>query len=70
MSTKRSNLFILCLLGSLSVVSPFAIDMYLPAFPELAREFDVPTTTIALTLSSYFIGIALGQLVYGPLLDR
>ena len=70
MVTKRSNFFILCLLGSLSVVSPFAIDMYLPAFPELAREFDVPTTTIALTLSSYFIGLALGQVVYGPLLDR
>jgi DHA1 family bicyclomycin/chloramphenicol resistance-like MFS transporter len=67
---KRSNLFILCLLGSLSVVSPFSIDMYLPAFPDLAREFAVPTTTIALTLSSYFIGLALGQVVYGPLLDR
>ncbi len=70
MSTQRSNLFILSLLGSLSVVSPFAIDMYLPAFPELAVEFGVPSTTIALTLSSYFIGLALGQIVYGPLLDR
>ncbi len=70
MSAKRSNLFILSLLGSLSVVSPFSIDMYLPAFPDLAVEFGVPTTTIALTLSSYFIGIALGQVIYGPLLDR
>jgi MFS transporter, DHA1 family, multidrug resistance protein len=69
-SSKRSNLFILSLLGSLSVVSPFAIDMYLPAFPELAKEFDVPSTAIALTLSSYFIGLALGQVIYGPLLDR
>jgi DHA1 family bicyclomycin/chloramphenicol resistance-like MFS transporter len=69
-STKRSNLFVLSLLGSLSVVSPFAIDMYLPAFPELAAEFGVPSTTIALTLSSYFIGLALGQIIYGPLLDR
>lgn len=58
------------LLGALSVVSPFAIDMYLPAFPDLAKEFGVPSTTIALTLSSYFIGLALGQVVYGPLLDR
>ncbi len=70
MSKKRSNLFILSLLGSLSVVSPFAIDMYLPAFPQLAVEFGVPSTTIALTLSSYFIGLALGQVIYGPLLDR
>ena len=44
--------------------------MYLPAFPELAIEFGVPSTMIALTLSSYFIGLALGQVVYGPLLDR
>ena len=70
MSQKRSNLFIISLLGGLSVVSPFSIDMYLPAFPELAAEFGVPSTTIALTLSSYFIGLALGQVFYGPLLDR
>src|SRR4051812_12184702 len=44
--------------------------MYLPAFPELAAGFGVPTTTVALTLSSYFIGLAAGQVVYGPLLDR
>jgi MFS transporter, DHA1 family, multidrug resistance protein len=69
-SNKRSNLFIMSLLGALSVVSPFSIDMYLPAFPELAAEFGVPSTTIALTLSSYFIGLALGQVFYGPLLDR
>jgi DHA1 family bicyclomycin/chloramphenicol resistance-like MFS transporter len=67
---KRSDLFVISLLGALSVVSPFAIDMYLPAFPELAAEFGVPSTTISLTLSSYFIGLALGQVVYGPLLDR
>jgi DHA1 family bicyclomycin/chloramphenicol resistance-like MFS transporter len=63
-------MFIISLLGALSVVSPFAIDMYLPAFPELATQFGVPSTTIALTLSSYFIGLALGQVFYGPLLDR
>jgi DHA1 family bicyclomycin/chloramphenicol resistance-like MFS transporter len=70
LSPQRSNLLILSLLGSLSVVSPFAIDMYLPAFQELAIEFGVPSTTISLTLSSYFIGLALGQVIYGPLLDR
>lgn len=70
MPVKRSGLFVISLLGALSVVSPFAIDMYLPAFPDLAAEFGVPSTTVALTLSSYFIGLALGQVVYGPLLDR
>lgn len=58
------------LLGALSVISPFAIDMYLPAFQELAGAFGVPSTTVALTLSSYFVGLAVGQVVYGPLLDR
>lgn len=70
MSTNRSKLFIISLLGALSVISPFAIDMYLPAFQDLATEFGVPSTTISLTLSSYFIGLALGQVIYGPLLDR
>lgn len=70
MSAKRSDLVVISLLGALSVVSPFAIDMYLSAFQDLAAGFGVPSTTIALTLSSYFIGLAAGQVVYGPLLDR
>lgn len=70
MRANQSGLFVISLLGALSVVSPFAIDMYLPAFPELAAGFGVPSTTVALTLSSYFIGLAAGQVVYGPLLDR
>ena len=44
---KRSNLFLLSLLGSLSVVSPFAIDLYLPAIQELAAEFGVSPSTIS-----------------------
>lgn len=67
---QRSPLFILCLLGSLSVVSPFNIDMYLTAFPRVAGDFGVPTSAVSLTLSAYFIGMAGGQLFYGPLLDR
>jgi DHA1 family bicyclomycin/chloramphenicol resistance-like MFS transporter len=68
--SNQSGLFVISLLGALSVVGPFAIDMYLPAFPELAAGFGVPSTTVAPTLSSYFIGLAAGQVVYGPLLDR
>ena len=67
---KPSNLFIISLLGALSVISPFAIDMYLPAFPQVAADFGVQSSVISLTLSSYFIGLALGQIFYGPLLDR
>lgn len=70
MTTRPSNGFIICLLGALSVISPFAIDMYLPAFPKVAEEFGVSSASVSLTLSSYFIGLAIGQLFYGPLLDR
>lgn len=58
------------LLGSLTAVGPFSIDMYLPGFPAIARDLGTDISHITLTLTSYFVGISLGQLVYGPLLDR
>jgi DHA1 family bicyclomycin/chloramphenicol resistance-like MFS transporter len=67
---NRSNLWILLLLGSLCVVTPFAIDMYLPAFSRIAADFHRSTPEISLSLSTYFVGFALGQIIYGPLLDR
>lgn len=70
MPRKPPDLFIICLLGALSVISPFSIDMYLPAFPQVAHDLSVSNATIALTISSYFVGLAFGQIFYGPLLDR
>jgi DHA1 family bicyclomycin/chloramphenicol resistance-like MFS transporter len=70
MEARRTPFVILPLLGALSVISPFSIDMYLTAFPQVAGEFAVSTNAISLTLSAYFIGLAGGQLFYGPLLDR
>ena len=70
MPSTPSNLFIITILGALSVVSPFATDMYLPAYPQVAKDFGVQSTVISLTISSYFIGLAGGQILYGPLLDR
>lgn len=67
---RPGNLILISLLGALSVISPFSIDMYLPAFPQAAEEFGVSTSVMSLSLSSYFIGLALGQVFYGPLLDR
>jgi MFS transporter, DHA1 family, multidrug resistance protein len=61
---------IVLLLGALSVVTPFAIDMYLPAFPLVAAAFHTSTAAISWSLSTYFIGFASGQILYGPLLDR
>jgi DHA1 family bicyclomycin/chloramphenicol resistance-like MFS transporter len=71
MSQTRPNRFsIILILGALSTISPFAIDMYLPAFPEIAAALHTSTARISLSISSYFAGLAAGQLVYGPLLDR
>jgi MFS transporter, DHA1 family, multidrug resistance protein len=69
-SPKRNNTWIMLLLGSLCVVTPFAIDMYLPAFSKIAAEYKTTTSEISFSLSTYFVGFALGQLMYGPLLDR
>lgn len=62
--------FIIVVLGALSTVSPLAIDMYLPAFRQIATELHSTPAQISLSLSSYFVGVAVGQLFYGPLLDR
>ncbi|HTJ29570.1 MAG TPA: Bcr/CflA family efflux MFS transporter, partial [Acidobacteriaceae bacterium] len=66
----RHPAWLVLLLGSLCVVTPFAIDMYLPAFSAMAREYKTTTASISLSLSTYFVGFAFGQLLYGPLLDR
>src|ERR1700722_2704723 len=66
----RSNLSVILVLGALSTVSPFSIDMYLPAFPEIAHDLGTTPAQISFSVSGYFIGLALGQLFYGPLLDR
>lgn len=67
----RSRYFLLILiLGSLSTISPFSIDMYLPGFPAIAKEFNISISQVQFSLTAYLIGIAIGQLLYGPLLDR
>ena len=69
MGRKQHRIFIL-VLGSLTAIGPFSIDMYLPGFPAIARDLHTDISHVALSLTSYFIGISFGQLVYGPLLDR
>ncbi|WP_413557401.1 multidrug effflux MFS transporter [Bdellovibrio sp. HCB209] len=65
-----SNFWLIIILGSLTALSPFAIDMYLPAFPLMAKDLNTTVSQVSLSLSSYFIGLAIGQLMYGPVLDR
>ena len=70
MHASTNRYLIILILGALSTISPFAIDMYLPAFPEIAGALHTTTARISLSLASYFAGLAAGQLFYGPLLDR
>jgi DHA1 family bicyclomycin/chloramphenicol resistance-like MFS transporter len=58
------------ILGLLTAVGPFSIDMYLPGFPAIAADLNTDVATISLSLSSFFIGISAGQMLYGPLIDR
>ena len=58
------------ILGLLTAMGAFGIDAYLPAFPAIAGHFAVPEGRVQLSLVSYFVALALGQLVYGPVSDR
>lgn len=60
---------IVVLLGALTAIGPLSIDTYLPAFTAIAADLHTDVATVGLSMSSYFIGIAAGQLIYGPLLD-
>lgn len=58
------------ILGSIVAMGPLSIDMYLPALPELQRHFGTDPAAVQATLAAYFAGLAVGQLLYGPLSDR
>jgi MFS transporter, DHA1 family, multidrug resistance protein len=58
------------LLAMLTALGPLSMDMYLPSLPDIARALDAPIAHTQLTISSYLVGFALGQMIYGPLSDR
>jgi DHA1 family bicyclomycin/chloramphenicol resistance-like MFS transporter len=68
--TKARTAGLAVVLGSLSAFAPLSIDMYLPAFPAMARELSAAPSDIQLTLTACTIGLAVGQLIAGPLSDR
>ena len=69
-SLSRSLPGWLVLMGMLTAIGPFSIDMYLPAFPAIADSLQVPRGDVERTLAAYLIGLAMAQVVYGPLADR
>jgi len=58
------------LLAALTALGPLSIDMYLPSLPDIGTALAAPTARVQLTISSYLIGFAAGQIIYGPLSDR
>ncbi|WP_344740262.1 multidrug effflux MFS transporter [Microbacterium awajiense] len=68
--TTRRRVVYIILLGALTALGPFTIDLYLPAFPTLEADFDTTATAIQLTLTGTMIGFAIGQLIVGPLSDK
>jgi DHA1 family bicyclomycin/chloramphenicol resistance-like MFS transporter len=61
---------LIAVLAALNAVAPFSIDMYLSAFPAMARDLHASTSSIQLTMTAFLIGLASGQLVIGQLSDR
>lgn len=70
MQHKSYSLTWIFVLATLTALGPFSIDMYLSALPTMAKDLSVSTADIASTLPAYFLGLAFGQLIYGPLTDH
>ncbi|WP_344663791.1 Bcr/CflA family multidrug efflux MFS transporter [Catenulispora yoronensis] len=68
-TAQRAPRKLLLILGALSMFGPLSLDMYLPALPDLAHSFHTPESNVQLTLTSCLIGLAVGQLVAGPMSD-
>ena len=67
---RPGSLALTTLLAMLTGLGPLSMDMYLPSLPDLGRVLAAPTAQVQLTVSTYLIGFAVGQVIYGPLSDR
>lgn len=67
--TSGERLRVILVLGALIALGPLTIDMYLPALPAIADDLNTPSSAVQLTLAGTLVGLALGQLVIGPLSD-
>ncbi|MBK3646471.1 multidrug effflux MFS transporter [Streptomyces sp. MBT33] len=69
-AVRRTGLLVILVLGGLTATPPLAMDMYLPSLPEVTRSLHAPASTVQLTLTACLLGMALGQLVVGPMSDK
>ncbi|MFE7772493.1 multidrug effflux MFS transporter [Streptomyces sp. NPDC057445] len=69
-TARRAGLLVTLVLGGLTALPPLSMDMYLPALPEVTGSLRAPAATVQLTLTACLAGMALGQLVVGPMSDK
>jgi len=69
-TTKNSRLFLVLFLGVLAGIGPFVMDLYLPALPSVVTYFNTSMPTVQLSLTSCMVGLALGQIMIGPISDK
>ncbi|MET7457350.1 multidrug effflux MFS transporter [Streptomyces sp. NPDC005574] len=69
-ASGRTGLLVMLILGGLTATPPLAMDMYLPSLPQVTEALHAPAATVQLTLTACLAGMALGQLVVGPMSDR
>ncbi len=69
-TAQRPSIGLILLLGALTAFGAISIDLYLPALPAIAGHFGAPVAAAQITMSAFFLGMALGQLGFGPLSDR
>jgi len=67
---RPGTLALTILLAMLSALGPLSMDMYLPSLPDIAHVLHAPIARVQLTVPSYLIGFAVGQVIYGPVSDR
>src|SRR4051794_32272023 len=69
-ASRTSTVRLVIVLGAVNAIGPLSIDMYLPGFPDIAAGLHTSASQVQLTLTACVAGLALGQLVIGPLSDR
>jgi DHA1 family bicyclomycin/chloramphenicol resistance-like MFS transporter len=70
MHLSPGSVWLTVLLGLLVALTPLGTDSYLPTLPAIAQAFDAPVSAVQFTITTFFLGIAAGQLAWGPLSDR